>query len=236
MKFLSADIDNQVILEVKVKGEIIPPSSNIKGRLILDGSVINEVDISTGEDTTYFLDIPPVAVSQGEVKNLRVQLQAPTPIGVYRLNTVYHVIDYSDIPIDYDSIRNKLGVIEDEVYDYELNLETTYINSFNMFSPQLFLDRVTKPNINYLYSQYLVLVAAISTVPTLLLRLAKKDTTENGDFTRLGNASDLKDLLDSLKGELQDILDLLDDYTESNLTSTALFQFVQITPDLITGV
>ena len=38
MKFLSAGIENGLILEVKVKGEIIQPLSNIKGRLILGGT------------------------------------------------------------------------------------------------------------------------------------------------------------------------------------------------------
>ena len=235
MKFLSAGIENGLILEVKVKGEIIQPLSNIKGRLILDGTLLANVDLPVDTRTTYLLPVAPIAVSLGDVKNLRVQIQAPTAIGVYSLNSVYHIIDYSDIPIDYDSIRSKLGVLEDEVFDSELNMETTYLNSFKVFNEQLFLDRVTSSNINYLYSQYLILAAAISTVPTLLLRLAKKDATENGEFTRLANAGDLQDLLEALNGELQGILDLLDEYTADNLTSTAIFQFINISPDLITG-
>ena len=162
MKFLSAGIENGLILEVKVKGEIIQPLSNIKGRLILDGALLANVDLPVDTRTTYLLPVDPIAVNLGEVKNLRVQVQAPTAIGVYSLNSVYHIIDYSDIPIDYDSIRSKLGVLEDEVFDSELNMETTYLNSFKVFNEQLFLDRVTSSNINYLYSQYLILAAAIS--------------------------------------------------------------------------
>lgn len=235
MKFLSAGIDNQIILEVKVKGEIISPSSNIKGRLILDGQLLDNVDLPVDESTTYFLNVDPITVDRGDIKNLRIQLQAPTPIGVYSFNSVYHIIDYLDIPVDYDSIRAKLGTLDSEINDFELNLEKTYLDSFKIFSPQLFIDRDSSSNINYLYSQYLILASAISTAPTLLIRLAKKDATENGDFTRLANANNIQDLIDALKNELQDVLELLDDYLTDDLTSTALFQFVTISPDLITG-
>lgn len=140
MKFLSAGIANQVILEVKVKNEIIVPTSNIKGRLILDGALLNELDIPVDEATTYFVDISSINVSKGQVKNLRVLAYAPTSIGMYNYNSVYSIIDYTDIPIDYDTIRNKLGILENEVYDYELNLETTYLDSFKVFTPQLAIN------------------------------------------------------------------------------------------------
>ena len=235
MKFLSAAIPNQIILDVKVKNEIISPSAAIMGRLILDGVHLSDVGITVDESTTYFITVPPIPVGLGEVKNLRVQAQAPTPIGMFNYNSVYHIIDYSDIPVDYDAVRSKLGVIESEVFDYELNLETTYLNSFKIFSPKFFLDRATIPNINYMYGRYLVLASAISTVPTLLLRIAKTDKTENGSFTRLANANNLKDLTDALTGELLDILDLLDEYTVNDTTSSAIFEFITISPDLVTG-
>lgn len=235
MKFLSSGIENQIILEIKVKGEIIPPSSNIKGRLILDGVLLQDIEIDFTDSTTYFLPIPILDVEKGKIKSLRVQAFCNTPIGIYNFNSIYHIINYFDIPVDYDSIRSKLGVTEEEVNDYELNLENTYLNSFNIFLPALFIDRETDFNVSYLYSRYLIVASAISTLPALMIRLAKKDATENGDFTRLANASDLKDLLDNLKNELADILGLLDDYIEDELAFTPIFQFVTISPDLITG-
>lgn len=235
MKFLSADIPNQISLEVKVRGEVIPPLSNITGRLILDGVLLSTVDISVNDNTNYFLTVPPIAVIKGQVKNLRVQLNATTAIGVYKFNSVYHIIDYLDIPVDYEAIRNKLGVLEEEVNDWELNLESTYLNSFKIFNQQLFLDRDTDPTINYLYSRYIILAAAISSLPTLLIRLAKQDKTENGEFVRLANANNLQDFLVSLQGELRKTLDLLNIYIDSDLGGTGIFQFITISPDLITG-
>lgn len=236
MKFLSAEMENQLVFDVEVRGEITLPTGNIKGRVILDGANLLDVDIPVEESTSYTLNLPPIQVLEGEVKNIRVQLQSPTQIGMFKLNKTYHIINDNNLDIDHDSVRLKLGVTEQEVFDSELNLEVVYLNSFRVFKEKFFEDLQTKSRLRFVYGQYLTLVTAIGTIPKLVIRLAKKDATENGDFTRLANASDLDKLKDALGDELQNLLDELQEYLPDNPYGLPIFEFVTIRPDLITGV
>lgn len=235
MKFLSSGMENQIAIDVKVKGEIVAPSSNLKGRLILDGVLLKTLDIPVDEATTYLIDLPEIDTNSGEVKTLRVQLSGLTPVGMFNFNSTYQLVDYLDIPIDYDTIRAKLGVLDSEVDDYELNLEITYIQSFSILSSEFFELRKTNSNLKFLFANYLTLVAALKTVPVLLVRLAKSDSTENGDFQRLANAANLQELSTALQNELDDILNDLTDYITDDTTFSPVFTFVTISPDAITG-
>lgn len=236
MRFLPAGMENQIAIEVLVRNEFTVPSSNLMGVLTVD-AVSSPVTIPQGETTTYFLTVPAVSPARGSYSTVKLHINAQTPIGLFRALKTYLIFDYTDLLADYDTVRTKLGITSDELYDEELSLETAYLNLFNLLKPEFHVARDADSELNYKFSQLVAVTAALTVAPHLPMRLAKKDATENGEFNRLGNASDIGRLMDALTVEQDALWADLTGYMVTPFTTAPapVLQFLALSPDRITG-
>ena len=142
-----------------------------------------------------------------------------------------------DIPSDAFQVKRKLGLTNNDLTDAEIPVETSYIQTYALFTEAFHLSRLTDPIKTEIYSRFLTVFCALKVLPSLYIRLAKKDKTENAEFQRLADAKNLSDLQNHLIEEMNDIVaELGVDIVSTESLFPTILAFVDITPDRITGV
>ena len=113
-----------------------------------------------------------------------------------------------------------LGIREIEVGNDEIEIEQMYLKMYPLFKPTFHTLRQTDLLLNNTFGQLIVLLTAASSAPKLLLRLSLKESTENGDFQRLGTGKDLLELIASLKAKANELITGLNDQLITPFTSS----------------
>lgn len=211
MKYLSADSNIQIPVDIKVGGEFTVPSSDIDVRVNVGGVTTDTVIPMTETSVVDIpLIVPPLAL--GTVGYITITVGCSTPLGFFRVIKRFPVFNYDDLYGNGDGVRELLGVKEFEYADDYFDLEGVYLKLYRIFQPTFHAARLADPYLNKLFGDLINITAALNVAPSLLIRLADKEETENGKFDRWGDPKYLNQLIDSLKTKYYDTLKDLGDF------------------------
>ena len=236
MDYLPAGLKNTFDFDCVVGTEYAIPSEDFQVLISVNG-VLSSLTIQAEEATSFSCPLPVVTVGKGEVANLNILVKAKTNIGTFLTRKMFKVLDLMDIPSDAFQVKRKLGLTNNDLTDAEIPVETCYIQTYGLFTEAFHLSRLTDPIKTEIYSRFLTVFCALKVLPSLYIRLAKKDKTENAEFQRLADAKNLSDLQNHLIEEMNDIVaELGVDIVSTESLFPTILAFVDITPDRITGV
>jgi hypothetical protein len=236
MSYITSGLAHTEYFETLIGSEYVTPLTDLKVLLSVDGTVSQDT-IPLANSNGFKYQFPVLTVPNGQSKNVQFYVEADTVAGLFRVRRSLNVINVMDIPTDASSVRDLLGVTVDELPDDALHLESNYIKTYKSFTQAFHEDRLSDSRVTYLYAQYLRFYTALKVIPSLYLRLSKKDKTENGEFTRLADADNLSSLSNAIESDLQETIDQLDGYVlDSEVLIPTTVTFIDISPDRITGV
>ena len=226
MRYLAPSDTHTINVPVIVGAEYTVPTA--------DGKLITRIDSNTTtvvvpvvDSSTLDVSLQTPTVASGELKILSVMLTMPTQIGQLNYRENFGIIDLMDIPATGDSVRKLFGLNNYEIPDEEMDLEGKYLSLYKAFINDFHTKRQTDQYLTKLFGDLISIVEALSLAPSLIIRIDKKRSTENGEVTRFGDAGDLAEFIDDLNSKKATILDELDDFLEDEaLTSVAYLQFV----------
>ncbi|QHJ78649.1 MAG: hypothetical protein [Caudoviricetes sp.] len=228
MKYLPPNGSYIINIPVIVGGEYTIPTG--KGTLTTrtsDGNSTKEVALVESSTLEISLDTPDVA--PGKLKVMSIMLVMPTPLGQLKYRENFGIIDLLDIPTTGDDVRNLFGLNASELIDEEMDIEGKYLNLYPLLINSFHASRQTNEYLNKLFGDLIAVVEAIALAPSLIIRIDKQRSTENGDVKRFGDASNLDGLIDYLTGKRAELLEALDDYIEDEtLTQVSLLTFVPL--------
>jgi len=236
--YLPAGMTNTVTVEVIISGQYAPPTDTTVGVLQVDGQAPISLSFPPNGGSSFAVDIPAVTVPAGESRQAHLLLKVNTPLGSKQIRKVYRFIDVFDIPTDRDTVRSLLGVRDYEIPDHEIPLDQIYLSSYSRdFSAAFHLARSSDSTLTDQFGEYLSVKTALAVIPKMTMLLSKKQTSENGEFSRLGTASDLETLVESLQARLNELATILEDYlTDTGFGNLNSLRLIELTPDEITGV
>ena len=226
MRYLAPNETHNIDVPIIVGAEYTVPTSEGKLSIRTDGVTTNS-QIPQADSSSVVLPIQTPDVVSGQLKVVSVLFTIPTEIGQMTYRENFGVVDILDIPATGDDVRSFLGLDHSELTDQEMDLEGKYLNLYNIFINDFHTKRQTNQYLTKLFGDLISIIEAIDLAPSLIIRIDKKRTTENGDVTRFGDANNLEDFLDFLNGKKAALLDELEEFLEPEiLTSVATLQFV----------
>lgn len=234
--YLQAGLANTFDFDCVVGTEYAIPSEDFQVLVSVDGVVSSDILLATGA-TSFSYPLPTITVNRGEVSNLNILVKAKTSVGSFVLRRNFKVLQTMDIPTDCFQVKRKLGLTDNDLTDAEIPIESCYLQTYKMLSDQFHTNRLVDNLKTQTYANFLTLFCALRVLPTLYLRLAKRDKTENAEFQRLADAKHLEDLRKSLLEEMNEVTEELGlDLLVAETLLPTIVAFVDITPDRITGV
>ena len=220
MRFLPANRDTWIDVPIKYGHEFTEPTSDISVTVNLNGTITNSVQ-GKGCFSSFPLLSPASSVAVDQLGYASVSASGLTPLGAFNWSDKFALFNYDDLFATHEDVRVALGVRQIEVLDEEIEIEQMYLKMYRLFKPAFHLARQTDILLNNTFGQLIVLLTAAYSAPKLLLRLSQKETTENGDFQRLGTGKDLLTLIGDLKAKANDMLLELNDELLVPLTGSA---------------
>lgn len=228
MKYLAPNDQHQITVPVIVGAEYAIPNDEAKLAIRI-GGITNRSMISALNSTDISFQITTPDVLAGDLKIINVEISAPTDIGTFKYREVFGVVDTLDIPTDCEYVRSLLGVSFEDLSDSDIDLEGKYVEVYKWMLNNFHTLRQDDAYLTKKFGELIALVAAIYAAPTLLIRLDKSRKTENGQFQRVFDPKYFQNFLDTLDDNLAALKDDLSDYLDlSNITATALFEFVSV--------
>lgn len=226
MKYLSPNDSHIINIPVIVGGEYTIPTKSGSLAIRVDGN--NSVEsVEPVESSTLEVTLNTPDVASGKLKIMSVMLTMPTHLGQLKYRENFGVIDLLDIPATGDDVRNLFGLNSSELTDDEMDLEGKYLGLYPLLINDFHTNRQNDNYLNKLFGDLISVVEALSLAPSLIIRIDKQRSTENGDVKRFGDASNLADLIDYLTGKRIEILDDLADYfAVETTTQVNLLTFV----------
>lgn len=222
MKFYPADSTITVPHQIIVQAEQVLPTSDISVSLNISGTATNST-ITQGEYTMFEVPVTAPVVAAGQVAYATLNVACTTALGMYSKLTRIAFVDYTDIYSSVQDVMDVLGVRGHEIDSSQVHIEEIYLKYYRTFNADFHTLRGTDPYYNLLFGKVITLTAALEVVPSLPVRLSKKEETENGSWQRLGNATDLSALADDLRGQLNEAINELEPYLVNPIYSGNFF-------------
>ena len=217
MRYLASNDTHTLSIPVIVGAEYTLPTGQGKLTTKIGSDTVHSV-IPLEETSTLEVPVTVPLVNAGELKIMGLMLVMPTAIGQFTYREFFGVLDLMDIPATGDSVRNLLGLTNYELADSDMDLEGKYLALYNLFINDFHNKRQVNQYLTKLFGDLISIFEAIALAPTLIIRIDKKRKTENGDFSRFGDAGDLGILLDDLNNKKGAILDELADFLEPQVS------------------
>lgn len=205
MKYLPANSILKIPVDIKIDGEFTYPSGPVQSTLTIGNGLAVEQTLPAIEATQLEIDITTPEVISGSLDYLTLVISCDTPLGWFRKSNHFAIFNYNDLFTDADKVRELLGLTEFEYKDSDFDLEGTYFKVLKLFNAQFNIDRTINPLLNKTFGDLIAVVEALRIAPTMLIKLADKEETENGKFDRWGDPKYLGTLIDSLTNQYYDL-------------------------------
>lgn len=229
MNYLPANTALKIPVDIRVDGEFSVPSSDISVSIMANG-IVTETTIPQVETSTVLVDLITPAVAVGSLNYITLIVSCNTAVSYFRKNQNFAIFNYADLFTDADAVRRLLGLKEFEYLDSDFDLEGQYLRVLKLFKPEFTVARSTDQYLNKVLGDVIALSEAIRVAPTLMIKLADKEETENGKFDRWGDPKYLADFIASLKDQLYGLLDGLEEYLLVDVFAQYLLQAPTLVP------
>lgn len=233
--YLPSGLQNSFDFDCLVGNEYAIPTEDFTVLVSING-VVSSFSLEASQSNSFTVDLPLVYVDKGEVSILKIFIKGKTSIGTFTLRRAFKVIDIMDVPTDAFQVKRVLGLTDSDLTDSEVPVEACYLETYKLLTEAFHSARETDFSLDELYARFLNLFCALKVIPSLYIRLAKKEKNENAEFTRLADAKSLQDLQEDLRVQMQEVLKELGAYiVEEQTALPTILAFALITPDRITG-